>query len=498
MRRRWSFAVLCVGAMGSAVAADLLAVYQRALDTDPLWRQATATRLAIHETKTQAVLNLLPLDVSANKNFIGIGSVQIKTPAYLAAGLTVNLFNWDSWVALKAADATVAQSEANYQAAAQSLIQRVSQQYFAVLAAQDTLTAEQSAYQSVQTQLDQAEQRYKVGLIAVTDVAVARASRDSTAAAVIAAKRALATQQDLLRSITNENYASLAGPRDDMPLLNPEPASEDSWVTTAMAQNASLIASRMASDIAHDSLLTAYGGHLPTVNVNVSRNWALEHGNFNNGTGAVGEAALIGSINGLPTVLDTSDVFWSVGISVPLFTAGLTQSKVRQARYTWDAAKAGLDFSSRQTEEQTRDAYQGVISQIAQVRALKQAVESDRIALQATEAGYQVGTKTVVDVLTTRAALLQDDTNYAQAKYGYLNDIVALRLAAGNLDRATIELVNGWLIEPRPPLPAVPGTPNAPATTPVMPLDASPYPSPDAPSLPALPPEPVPSSAAPH
>jgi len=167
---------------------------------------------------------------------------------------------------------------------------------------------------------------------------------------------------------------------------------------------------------------------------------------------------------------------------------------VRQARYTWDAAKAGLDFSSRQTEEQTRDAYQGVISQIAQVRALKQAVESDRIALQATEAGYQVGTKMVVDVLTTRAQLLQDDTNYAQAKYGYLNDIVALRLAAGNLDRATIELINGWLIEPRPPLPAVPGSPNAPATTPVMPLDTAP----DASPLPSLPPEPAPLSAAPH
>jgi outer membrane protein TolC len=121
---------------------------------------------------------------------------------------------------------------------------------------------------------------------------------------VIAAKRALATQEDLLRAITNENYASLAGPRDDMPLLNPEPASEDTWVTTAMAQNASLIASRMASDIAHDSLLTAYGGHLPTINVNVSRNWALEHGNFNNvhRRSPIGEAALIGSINGLPTV----------------------------------------------------------------------------------------------------------------------------------------------------------------------------------------------------
>ncbi|MGH8231401.1 MAG: TolC family outer membrane protein [Steroidobacteraceae bacterium] len=472
MKVRCLLGIAGVMVSGHAAAVNLLDVYNRALDTDPLWHQASATRLATHETKTQAVLGLVPLDISANKNFIGIGSTQIKTPAYLGAGLSINLFNWDNWVALKAADASVAQAEANYQAAAQSLVQRVSQQYFAVLAAQDTLTAEQSALQSVQTQLDQAEQRYRVGLIAVTDVAVARASRDSTSAAVIAAKRALATQLDLLRAITNDTYASLAGPRDDMPLLNPDPASEDTWVTTAMEQNASLIASRMASDIAHDSLLTAYGGHLPTININVSRNWALEHGNFNNTNSnpALGQAALIGAINGLPTVVDTNDVFWSVGISVPLFTAGLTQSKVRQARYNWDAAKAGLDFTSRQTEEQTRDAYQGVISQIAQVQALKQAVASDRIALEATQAGYQVGTKTVVDVLTSRAQLLTDDTNYAQAKYAYLNGIVSLRLAAGNLDRSTIELINGWLVEPRPPLPAVPAGPNAPATTEPMPL----------------------------
>jgi outer membrane protein len=494
MRGSWLIGLLGICAAQSGAAANLLDVYIRALDTDPLWHQASFNRLATHEEKTQAVLGLLPLDVTANKNFMGIGSTQIKTPAYLAAGLSINLFNWDNWVALKAADATVAQAEANYQAAAQNLMQRVSQQYFAVLAAQDTLTAEQSALQSVQTQLDQAEQRYRVGLIAVTDMAVARASRDSTAAAVIAAKRTLATQEDLLRAITNETYASLAGPRDDMPLLNPEPASEDTWVSTAMGQNANLIASRMSSDIAHDSLLTAYGGHLPTVNINVSRNWALEHGNFNNGASAIGQTALITSINGLPTVVDTGDLFWSIGISVPLFTAGLTQSKVRQARYSWDAAKAGLDFTSRQTEEQTRDAYQGVISQIAQVKALKQAVDSDRIALQATEAGYQVGTKTVVDVLTTRAALLQDDTNYAQAKYGYLNNIVALRLAAGNLDRSTIELINSWLIEPRPPLPAVPATPNAPATTPPLPLEGAPMaPAP----IPPAPSSPPPLSAAP-
>jgi outer membrane protein len=347
-------------------------------------------------------------------------------------------------VALKSADATVAQGEANFLAAQQSLVQRVTSQYFAVLAAQDTLSAQQSALQSVQIQLDQAEQRYHVGLIAITDVEIARASRDSTNAAVIAAKRALATQHDLLRAITGDSYSDLAGPGDDMPLLSPEPASEDAWVTTAMEQNANLIASRMAAEIARDSLLAAYGGHLPTIGINVYRNWALEHGNF---TPPAEVDALLGT---LAPLSGNTDTIWQVGISVPIFSGGATQSKVRQARYTWDAAKAGLDFTSRQTEEQTRDAYQGVISQISQVQALKQAVESSRVSLQASEAGYAVGIKTAVDVLTSRELLVQAETNYAQAKYGYLDDIVSLRLAAGSIDRHTVELINGWLGQPGP------------------------------------------------
>src|SRR6202140_196527 len=103
MQRSWLIGLLCIGAAQIAAAANLLEVYNRALDTDPLWHQASFSRLATHESKTQAVLGLLPLDVTANKNFIGIGSAQIKTPAFLAAGLSVNLFNWDSWVALKGA-----------------------------------------------------------------------------------------------------------------------------------------------------------------------------------------------------------------------------------------------------------------------------------------------------------------------------------------------------------------------------------------------------------
>ncbi|MFI4895289.1 MAG: TolC family outer membrane protein [Steroidobacterales bacterium] len=442
MRASWMLGLVCAGGFASATATDLLQVYDRSTVTDPLIQQATAQHLAVRENRTQALLGLLPIDLSANKFWTGAGTTTLTAPATAALSLTVNLFNWNNWVALKAADATVAQGEANYLAAQQSLVQRVAAQYFAVLAAQDTLAAQQSALQSVQIQLDQAEQRFNVGLVAITDVEIARASRDSTNAAVIAAKRTLATQQDLLRAITGESYASLAGPGEDMPLLTPEPASEDAWVTTAMEQNASLIASRMASEIARDGLLTAYGGHIPTIGVNVYRNWALEHGNF---TPPVEIGNLLGSVETFPPASGNSDTIWEVGVSVPIFTAGATQSKVRQAHYTWDAAKAGLDYTSRQTEEQTRDAYQGVISQISQVQALKQAVQSSRVSLQASEAGYAVGIKTAVDVLTSRELLVQAETNYALAKYGYLDNIVSLRLAAGSLDRHTVELINGWL-----------------------------------------------------
>src|SRR5579863_2971415 len=337
-------ALVCAGSAAGAAATDLLQIYDRATITDPLIQQAAATHLAVRETRTQALIGLLPIDLTVNKFWQGVGNQPITTPATASLSLAVNLFSWNSWVALKAADATVAQGEANYLAAQQSLIQRVTSQYFAVLAAQDTLSAQQTALQSAQLQLDQAEQRFNVGLIAITDVEIARASRDSTNAAVIAAKRALATQQDLLRAITGDSYTFLAGPGNDMPLLNPEPASEDAWVTTAMEQNASLLASRMASEIARDGLLAAYGGHVPTVGINVYRNWALEHGNF---TPPSETQALLGV---LTPFTGNTDTVWQLGISVPIFTAGATQSKVRQAHYNWDAAKAGLDYASRQTE----------------------------------------------------------------------------------------------------------------------------------------------------
>jgi outer membrane protein len=455
--------IVTSGAVLADDHVDLQAVYEHALTADPIMRQAEALHMATKETRTQAILDMLPLDTNISKTWNGINSNNAATPILGNLSLQVNLFSWDKWIALKQANSTVAQGEANYAAARQDLISRVAQQYFAVLAADDTLAAQVSALQSVSRQLEQAERRFEVGLIAVTDVQIARAARDSGAAAVIAAKRVVANAEEQLRATTGVKYTRLAAPGDTMPLLTPDPASEDSWVSTALSQNATLIASRLSSDIAHESYLAAIGGHLPSVAATATRSWNLEDSN-SKGTFIREPGSSTSNTNSLGFI-NTNDIIWSVGITVPIFSAGATQSRVRQSKYLWDASKAGYEGTLRQTEQQARDAYQGVISQIAQVGALKQAVESNQVSLQATEAGYEVGTKTAIDVLSSRELLVAAQTNYSQAKYGYLNDIIALRLAAGNLDPTTVRQINGWLVEPPPPVPE--GTPTTtPATAP--------------------------------
>ena len=135
---------------------------------------------------------------------------------------------------------------------------------------------------------------------------------------------------------------------------------------------------------------------------------------------------------------------------MPLFAGGGTQSRVRQQEYLWQASRARLERTSRATERLARDAYLGVQSEISRVNALRQALQSARTALQATEAGYEVGTRTAVDVLDSRRRLVQAETDYSRSRYDYILNVLQLQLAAGNLDRETVEEVNTWLAAPAP------------------------------------------------
>jgi outer membrane protein len=460
-----------MGALGAllvaslpATAADLLSVYDQALVNDPQIREAEATRRAQNESRPIAIANLLPAaQGSAGKNrqwsdgtgfqeftFAGASSPtrsdtsgnSVTTTKNWGLQLRQSVFSWQNWVALRSANHTVAQAEADYQAQLQSLAQRVAQQYFAVLQARDTLEAQQAARDAIARQLEQAERRFEVGLIAITDVQEARAERDNAAAQVIAAQRALASAEEQLRATIGEKPTALNEPSEDMPLASPDPASEEEWVRAAMEQNSTLISSRLAADIARDNVRSSYGGFMPSVDLVAGRTYSDSEGTRDSSGQVTRNAS------------ETYGKSLSLQFSMNLNGLGYgTYSRSRQSQFLWIAAKERLERTSRSTERQARDAYLGVNSEIARVQALKQALESSRTALAATEAGYEVGTRTAVDVLTSRRLLIQAETNYSAAKYSYLNNLIALRLASGDLDRSTLEEINRWLTVAPPPAP---------------------------------------------
>ena len=465
---------LCIIALpGAAAAEDLLKVYDDALQSDPQMREATATRMATLEAKPQARALLLPQiagsasvekdktveDQSAPQLFTnpnnpnqlilvqeGVrGTVRPNTNQWNVT-LRQNLFSWTNWENLKRADHTVAQAEADYRAAQEDLIQRVSLRYFDVLAARDDLEAQQAAHEAITNQLEQANKRFEVGLIAVTDVQEAKAANDTAAAAVIAAKRTLATAVEQLREITGAKYEQLSRPGPAIPLKSPEPASEDRWVEVSLEQNLALVSSRLAAEIARDDIHTAESGHFPTLDLVAGHTHYRQTSteifpdvpsiNF---PGAIG-----------PTYTQTNQDSIGLQLNVPIFSGGLTTSQVHQAQYRSIAAKERVARTSRDTERAARDAFLSVNSEIARVQALHQALESSNTALKATEAGYEVGTRTAVDVLNARKTLVQAQTDYSRSRYDYIIDIVSLRLASGSLDRATLAEINQWLDETVP------------------------------------------------
>ena len=443
---------------GSSVAhaASLLEVYQQALQSDPLIHEAESRRLAAQEAAPQARGLLLPqisangswgqnelsgseVEVDADGNF---GTVDFKTDSEDTAwnlALRQTIFRWDQVVNLKQASKIVARSDVAYEAAQQDLMVRVVVRYFAVLAAEDRLTSIHADREAIARQLEQAKQRFEVGLIAITDVQESQAAFDQSVAAEIAAERELATRRELLREVTGEYVPELSAPAEDFPLPPPNPADEEAWIDLAMEQNLELLASRLDEQIARDEIAFRRTGHYPTVDLVASRS-SFE----SDGDRAFGDGPFL--------TADSTRDGDSIGIevTVPLFTGGRTSSAVREAVYLHRASQEQLQRVARETERATRDAYLGVLSEISRVKALEQAVTSSTTALEATQAGFDVGTRTIVDVLTSQRLLYQAITNYYDSRYVYIAQVLRLKRAAGTLQIQDLEQVDRWL-RPRTP-----------------------------------------------
>ncbi|MEO8061441.1 MAG: TolC family outer membrane protein [Pseudomonadota bacterium] len=489
MRRLLALGLGCLATV-AASGEDLLTIFDQAVVNDPLVREAEYTRKATREARPQAWAAYLPQiagqwsktkeegnGTSTSQRLINDptvppGTVPMPQSIFTQTGsgnsttdstswavnLRQSIFNWGQLVQLKQAGRIAAQADADYGVAQQDLALRVSTRYFDVLAALDNVQAQQASLDAISRQLEQADKRFEVGLIAITDVQEARAARDTSAADLIAAKRQLATSQELLREITDMQYQVLATPRGTMPLAIPEPADPQKWVEASMEQNLALQSSRLGSDIARDDVRVQFGGHLPQVDLVVGKSH-FEQDQDNEFPAVPGFPT-----GGTLTSNSDSDTDKAITlqVTVPIWSSGGTTSRVRQSSYRWQAAKQRVERVSRETERTARDAYLGVMSEISRVQALKQALESSATALRATEAGYDVGTRTAVDVLAARRTLVAAQTAYSRSRYDYMLNVLTLKQAAGILDRKALEDVNGWLETPPPPQ-------NPPTVDPVTP-----------------------------
>ena len=452
------FITSAVALPASANAATLLEIYQQALQSDPLIHEAEARRLAALEAKPQARGAYLP-QISFSSGYTmneqsGPDFAQVDPPPAPPVVVTAttesdvldwrfdlrqSIFRWDQIVNLRRADKLVAKAEAVREAAQQDLIIRVAQRYFDVLAAEDALTSIHADRTAIARRLEQAKQRFEVGLIAITDVQESQAAYDQSVADEIGAKRQLATAREFLREITGEYVTQLSAPKPDFPLQRPE-KSEREWVDLSMSQNLNLVASRLDEKLARDEIAFRRNGHYPTIELvaNTSE------------TDSEVKYSAAGISQPTSDFTRTSD---SIGIqfSVPLFAGGGTSSRVREAVYLHRASREQLQRVARETERQSRDAYLGVLAEESRVKALDQAVASSRTALEATQAGFDVGTRTIVDVLNSQFALYAAITNYERSRYDYILNVLRLKQAAGTLQIQDLEQIDAWLTERKTP-----------------------------------------------
>jgi outer membrane protein len=435
--------VLCAGISQVAQATDLVEVYQKALTGDPQFRQVAANKRAVLEERPQALANLLP-EVSLSADIAGISSVRTgsnsigfdssrsfvdlsrsnaDTRGYDLI-LSQPVFHGDRYLRLKQADNSIKQADAELSAAQINLALRVSTTYFNVLAAVDSLGFAEAEKRSLSQQLEQARQRFDVGLTAVTDVQEAQAGYDRAVADEIRAINEIDNTREALREITGEFLPDLEGLDETIPMVSPEPADIESWSNNAMSNNLDVIAAIHAVDIARDEIKVQQSGHLPTVDLTARR-----------------------SYNESDTSGDSENTSNTIGLqfNMPLYSGGSVSSRTRATQERLNQQLEILEQMRRQAHRQARQSYLGVMSGISQIKALQQAVVSSEVALDATRAGFEVGTRTAVDVVQSERAQFQAKRDLSRARYDYIINTLNLKQAAGILTIDDIEQINQWL-----------------------------------------------------
>jgi outer membrane protein len=416
-------------------AISLEDVYYVAETSDPEFKQVAANKRAVLESRPQALAGLLPsASISANtvsndqdltsQGFGASGKTSFNSHGY-SLNVSQPIIRTDRYIQLRQASSLIKQADAELSSAQQDLMIRVAEAYFNILAAQDSLTFAQAEKRSLSKQLDQARQRFEVGLTAITDVQEAQAGYDLAISLEIVAENEIDNTGERLRAITGEYIKNLSILGNDMPLVNPQPEEIDSWTNTALEQNLEVLAARYAIETAREEIRKQKTGHLPTLDLTARHGYDTTGGRF-------------GSIA-------THSTSIGLELNVPLYQGGFVSSKTREAYQRLEEQMQRLEQARRLAQRLTREAYLGVISGISQVKALNQAVISMETALLSTQAGFEVGTRTAVDIVTSERATSQARRNYSRSRYDYVINTLRLKRAAGILSTNDLIQVSQWL-----------------------------------------------------
>ncbi|WP_375321699.1 outer membrane channel protein TolC [Aliivibrio logei] len=422
------FIGMALGSFSSLAAADDLAqVYNQAKENDPQLLRAAATKDAAFEAVNSSQSSLLPqIDLSAGYNILR-SDLDTRENDRLTAGINLSqeLYQQSSWVSLDIAEKSARQADSAYAAEQQGVILRVAQAYFDVLRANDNLEFVRSEKAAVGRQLEQTKQRFDVGLSAITDVHDAQAEYDSVLANEVLTENQLVNSYEDLRVITGQGHTELSVLDTKRFSASPSEQTSDSLIDEAQQKNLSLLAARISTDVAKDNISLASSGHMPSLTFDAGYNYTDQ-----SNSGDSRQDGNYGDINA------------GINLNIPLYTGGNTSSLTSQAEFQYVAASQDLEATYREVTKDVRAYNNNINASIGALKAYEQTVISANSALEATEAGFDVGTRTIVDVLDSTRRLYDANRNLANARYDYILSVLQLKQAVGTLSEQDIMDIN--------------------------------------------------------
>lgn len=444
----------------AAYGSSLREVYELALENDAQLKAEEATYLANRETENLSRSALLPQINSGysyedsktdtkgfGPDFTQPGVPEVQTTRKLDTDtdgyfLSLNqaLFDLSAWFSFQSGKQVTKQAEAIFASDQQDLIVRTVEAYLQVLRAQDNLAASRAQERAFERQLEQTQQRFEVGLIAITDVYEARAARDLAQVERLVDENNVQVALEGLTVLTGQpNHGDLNVLVEDFEILPPEPADRAAWVDFSLASNFQLLAARYQEEAARQTAKSNAAGHAPTVT-----------GSYQYSDYDTSGSQTIRPDTGFGTdpKASTDQHMWKVEVTLPLYSGGAVSANRRKAAQEYNAAVENRINLQRNIITNTRSLHMTVVSDVSRIAARKQSIVSSKSSLDATQAGYEVGTRNVVDVLNAQNTLFSAERDYANSRYDYILDMMNLKKQAGLLSPQDVLRLDSFMVPP--------------------------------------------------